>query len=60
MLSLHRLFLLSSSLSFFLVTFYLGYMALSSSGGGDGGPPLWDDEAGFHPAIQAVCVLSYL
>lgn len=45
MLSLHGLFLLSSNLNFFPVTSYLGYMALSSSGGGDGGPPLWDDEA---------------
>lgn len=45
---------------FFPGTSCLGYVALSSSGGGDGGPPLWDHEAGFHPAVQAVCVLSYL
>jgi len=32
MLSLHRFFLLSSSLRFFPVTSYLGYVALSSSG----------------------------
>lgn len=59
-ISLHHVFLLSSSLSFFPVTSYLGYVTLSSSGGGDGGPPLCDDEARFRPDVQAVYVLSYL
>lgn len=48
----------SLAVSFFPpVTCYLGYLALSFTGRGDGLSPLWDDEAGFHAAVQAVCVL---